>query len=122
MNRSRRFRLGLLALLTVTTFVVMLTFVLQGVMREERASYFILFDENVKGMVVGSKVNFQGVPIGMVRDIRFQGGRTKVELSIDPHRAEIQDITKARLVLAKAARIVLQNGLAVLGLSAPERM
>lgn len=97
MNRSRRFRLGLLALLTVTTFVVMLTFVLQGVLREERASYFILFDENVKGMVVGSKVNFQGVPIGMVRDIRFQGGLTKVELSIDPHRAEIQDITKARL-------------------------
>jgi phospholipid/cholesterol/gamma-HCH transport system substrate-binding protein len=97
MNRSRRFRLGLLALLAVTTFVIMLTFVLQGVLREERASYFILFDENVKGMVVGSKVNFQGVPMGMVRDIRFEGGRTKVELSVDPHRAEIQDITKARL-------------------------
>ena len=35
---------------------------------------------------------------------------------------EPEHITKARLVLAKAARIVLQNGLAVLGLSAPDRM
>ena len=35
---------------------------------------------------------------------------------------EPEHITKARLVLAKAARQVLANGLALLGISAPERM
>ena len=35
---------------------------------------------------------------------------------------EPERITSARLVLAKAARIVLRNGLALLGISAPERM
>jgi len=35
---------------------------------------------------------------------------------------EAPEVTQARLALAKAARIVLANGLAVLGISAPERM
>ena len=35
---------------------------------------------------------------------------------------EPEAITRARLVLAKAARIVLHNGLALLGIGAPERM
>jgi arginyl-tRNA synthetase len=35
---------------------------------------------------------------------------------------EPEPITQARLVLAKAARIVLHNGLALLGITAPERM
>jgi arginyl-tRNA synthetase len=32
------------------------------------------------------------------------------------------DVMRARLALGKAARIVLANGLAVLGITAPERM
>jgi arginyl-tRNA synthetase len=32
------------------------------------------------------------------------------------------DITQARLALARAAQIVLRNGLAILGITAPERM
>jgi arginyl-tRNA synthetase len=35
---------------------------------------------------------------------------------------EPEQITRARLVLARASRIVLRNGLAVLGISAPDRM
>jgi arginyl-tRNA synthetase len=42
------------------------------------------------------------------------------------HKAHVlnepEDITKARLVLARAAQIVLRNGLTLLGISAPERM
>jgi arginyl-tRNA synthetase len=42
------------------------------------------------------------------------------------HKAHVlnepEDITKARLVLARAAQIVLKNGLSLLGISAPERM
>jgi arginyl-tRNA synthetase len=35
---------------------------------------------------------------------------------------EPEHIMNARLVLAKSARIVIANGLSVLGISAPERM
>jgi arginyl-tRNA synthetase len=35
---------------------------------------------------------------------------------------EAADIERARLLLARAARIVLANGLTVLGISAPDRM
>ncbi|HEU4564800.1 MAG TPA: arginine--tRNA ligase [Gemmatimonadaceae bacterium] len=35
---------------------------------------------------------------------------------------EPDEITRARLVLARAARVVLRNGLAILGISAPDRM
>ncbi|MGE3174006.1 MAG: MlaD family protein [Planctomycetota bacterium] len=97
MHGGRRFRLGMLALIAGGAFLSLLGFVLQGVLGNDTVSYFILFEENVKGMVVGSKANFQGVPIGMVADIRFQNGRTLVELSVDPTKAEIQDITRARL-------------------------
>jgi len=42
------------------------------------------------------------------------------------HKAHVlnepESIMRARLVLARAAQIVLRNGLAVLGISAPERM
>jgi arginyl-tRNA synthetase len=35
---------------------------------------------------------------------------------------EPEPIMNARLVLARAAQIVLRNGLAILGITAPERM
>jgi arginyl-tRNA synthetase len=42
------------------------------------------------------------------------------------HKAHVlnepEPITLARLVLARAAQIVLRNGLAVLGITAPDRM
>ncbi len=97
MHGARRFRLGIIALVAGCAFTGLLAFVLQGALGDVRVPYFIVFEENVKGMVIGSKVNFQGVPIGMVRDIRFQGGKTLVELSVDPTRAEIQDVTRGRM-------------------------
>jgi ABC-type transporter Mla subunit MlaD len=96
-NTGRRLRLGILTLVAGGAFFGLLAFVLQGVLRNNRVSYFLLCEENVKGMVIGSKVNFQGVPFGAVTDMRFQDGKTLVEMSVDPTRAELQDITRARL-------------------------
>ncbi len=93
----RRLRLGLFVLGTGVLFTALLGFILQNSLGRARASYFILFTENVKGMVVGSKVNFQGVPIGVVHDMRFQDGKTLVELRVDPTRANLQDLTCARM-------------------------
>ncbi len=96
-RRGRRFRLGLFALVASGLFLGLLGFIVQSSLRGDRATYFILFEENVKGMVIGSKVNFQGVPIGVVQDMRFQDGKTMVELRVDPSRANIQDLTRARM-------------------------
>lgn len=96
-TRGRRFRLGLFVLGTAAMFLALLTFILDNTLRSERAAYYIMFEENVKGMVIGSKVNFQGVPVGVVCDMRFQDGKTLVELSVDPTRSTIQDVTKARM-------------------------
>ncbi|MCB9887731.1 MAG: MCE family protein [Planctomycetes bacterium] len=96
-DNGRRFRLGLFVLGAGGLFIALLGFILRGSLDSERVSYFIIFQENVKGMVVGSKVNFQGVPIGAVKDIRFQDGKTLVEVLVDPTRANIQDLTRARL-------------------------
>jgi len=98
MGRSgRRFRLGLFVLGTGGLFLALVAFIASRSLHAERVAYFILFAENVKGMVVGSKVNFQGVPIGVVGDIRFQDGKTLVELRVDPTRACIQDLSTARM-------------------------
>lgn len=97
MHNTRRFRLGLFVLGTGAMFVALLVFIMQSSFDRERSTYFIMFTENVKGMVIGSKVNFQGVPIGVVKDMRFQDGNTLVELSVDPSRATIQDVTRARM-------------------------
>lgn len=96
-DRARRFRLGLFVLAAGALFLLLLAFILENTFTSERATYYIMFEDNVKGMVVGSKVNFQGVPVGVVCDMRFQDGKTLVELRIDPTRASIQDVTKARM-------------------------
>lgn len=96
-TRGRRFRLGLFVLGAGALFFLLLTFLLENTFSSERVTYYIMFGENVKGMVVGSKVNFQGVPVGVVCDMRFQDGKTLVELRIDPTRASLQDVTMARM-------------------------
>ena len=96
-NKSLQFRVGLLVCGTLTVFVGLVLFIVGSAFDSVSARYYILFEENVKGMVVGSKVNFQGVPIGSVSDIAFRDGKTSVEITVDPRKADIQDVTRARL-------------------------
>lgn len=96
-NKMQRWRVGLLVLGSVGLLLVLLVFVV-GVSLGGRANtYYILIDQSVKGLVVGSAVNFQGVPVGAVADIRFQNGKTRVEVKCDPTRATVQASTHARL-------------------------
>ncbi len=96
-HKSLQFRVGALVCGTLTVFVGLVLFIVGSAFDSVTAHYYIRFDENVKGMVIGSKVNFQGVPIGAVSDIRFRDGQTSVEISVDPRRAVIQEVTRARL-------------------------
>jgi len=96
-HRARVLRVGALVSVCSAVFVGLILFILGSGLQDDRVEYYIRFEENVKGMVVGSKVNYQGVPTGVVSDIRFQHGATEVTLSLDPSKATIYDVTRARL-------------------------
>ena len=96
-RNTRQFRVGLLVCGAVALFASLIMFIAGSALKSKRLTHYIAFEENVKGMVIGSKVNFQGVPIGAVTDIRFEGGKSLVEIGTDPRRAVIQEITAARL-------------------------
>ena len=98
MERSAtEFRVGLLTLVCLAVFLGLLGIVSGAALREWREVYYVRFAENVKGMAVGSVVNFQGIPIGEVTDMRFDGGDTLVEVEVDPERAVMQASTVARI-------------------------
>lgn len=78
-------------------FSGLMLFIVGSAMNSVWTTYNVVFAENVKGMVIGSKVNFQGVPIGSVTDMRFVEGCTSVELRVDPRKATVQDVTTARI-------------------------
>ena len=95
---TRKFKLGVVVIGSSVLFLSMVLFILGSSLTSEMVQYHIFFDESVKGMVIGSKVNFQGIPVGTVSDIRFAEGRTRVEISVDPDKAEIQkDVTFASM-------------------------
>jgi len=95
--RGRYFRVGLLVLGAAATFVALIAFTVGSSLHRRSLTYYIRFAENVKGMVVGSKVNFQGVPAGAVTDIRFADGQSLVEVRVGADQGVVQDVTRARL-------------------------
>ncbi len=94
---GKEIRVGLFVALTLVVFVALVGVVSGSSLRRERALYRVRFEESVKGMVPGARVNFQGVPIGAVRDMRFDDGGTLVEIEVEPGKAELQTVTRARL-------------------------
>lgn len=97
MKRKDHVRVGLFVLGSLALFVVLVVFAIGSRLGKREVSYFIHFSETVKGMVAGSPVNFQGVRIGRVEDMRFVSGRTEVQIAVDPAKAPIQKTTVASL-------------------------
>jgi phospholipid/cholesterol/gamma-HCH transport system substrate-binding protein len=94
---TRKFKVGAVVIGSGVLFMGLVLFILGSSLNTNLVSYHILFHESVKGMVIGSKVNFQGIPVGAVADIRFEQGKTRVEIAIDPVKAPVQDVTIARM-------------------------
>ena len=96
-RRSRYYRAGLVVVGAATLFVGLILFTISSSLQRQTVRYLIRFTENVKGMVVGSKVNFQGVPAGAVADIRFADGSSLVEVEVGVEQCVVQSVTRARL-------------------------
>ena len=97
LDRSRKFKVGLFVLGSGGLFLALLFLAIGTSFARDSVRYTIQFDETVKGMVIGSSVNFQGVQIGAVTDMRFVNGRTEVVVETDPKRAPITQHCRASL-------------------------
>lgn len=85
-KKNPRFRIGLVVTGSCLMFVGRSAFIVGSSLGNDLAIYDIMFTESVKG-----------IPVGTVTDIRFEKGNTRVEISIDPKKAVIQDVTRARM-------------------------
>ncbi len=97
LDRSRKIKVGLFVLGSCGLFFALLFLAIGTSFAQNKVRYTIQFDETVKGMVIGSSVNFQGVQIGSVSNMRFVNGRTEVVVDTDPKRAPITKYCRASL-------------------------
>lgn len=96
-KRNDHLRVGLFVLGSIGLFLVLVVVAIGSRIGKQEKTYIVHFTETVKGMVVGSPVNFQGVRIGRVADMRFVSGMTEVSIAVDPDKAPIQRQTVASL-------------------------
>ena len=82
MEVSRLFWIGLIAVLSIITFVIGIFYLQDISIRKSNYSFTVLF-ENVQGLNVGDQVDMLGKKIGKVSQTRIMGQKIAVELSID---------------------------------------
>lgn len=93
-----------------------------GQFLKKQSKYVLYFDGSIKGLSVGAPVNFRGVKVGEVTDIkiRFEGEdfavRTPVFIEVDPDRfSEVSEQKVGeylkRLRLNKMVDLLIQRGL-----------
>ena len=80
-------------------------------------TFVVYFDGSVRGLNIGAPVDFQGVRVGSVIDIRVQHSsqtnefRTPVYIQIEPSRTGQADIRKSREERRKYFHFLIERGL-----------
>jgi phospholipid/cholesterol/gamma-HCH transport system substrate-binding protein len=70
---------------------------LTGVNRKELDSYYIEFQENISGLGEGSKVTYNGVPVGKVTGLKVtQANRVGVTIGVDPSKVTLREGVMAK--------------------------
>jgi paraquat-inducible protein B len=89
----------------------------RGQLFTETRAFVLYFDGSVKGLNVGAPVDFQGVKIGSVTDIRVQylartdEFRTPVYIQIEPDRVGEEQAPKGREESKQFVQSLIQRGL-----------
>lgn len=107
-TRQEKIRAGVFVAASVGLLVFFLTFLKYYSSLEESREYFFLFSGSVGGLDKGSKVAFNGVPIGKVKDIGFTPkdlSSIKVVLSINTP-AEVLPILEDTRVSLKYVSLI----------------
>jgi ABC-type transporter Mla subunit MlaD len=97
-TRTQKAKVGIF-LLGSLGLIVLGGLYVSGLRTEERTEFFIVFDESVSGLSNGSPVQYLGVPVGNVTDIRVTAAnRVQVAISVSDRRVTLRAGTKATLV------------------------
>jgi phospholipid/cholesterol/gamma-HCH transport system substrate-binding protein len=117
MSRSRRdlVRVGIFTLVSVGILVASLLWLAGSSLLRPRDTYRVLFDSSVSGLSAGAQVEYQGVVVGRVRDIRLTGDiPPKVSVIVDLHpKTPVRRDTEAALLgslVTNIQYIELQGG------------
>jgi paraquat-inducible protein B len=106
------FIIGAVALIVIGLLVLG-----RGHFFSELQTFVLYFDGSVKGLNVGASVDFQGVRVGSVIDIKVQHFsqtnefRTPVYIQIEPSRTGQADIRKSREERRKYFHFLIERGL-----------
>jgi len=98
---TRRQKIEVGAFLTVAAVLLAAVLgALIGVRRTDLVSYRIEFQENVAGLTEGSKVTYQGVPVGKVTDVVISKENIVcVKIGIEPRRIQLRKDVQAKLTM-----------------------
>lgn len=117
-TRAQKAKVGVFLLLCVAVIVFGGLFV-SGLRTEERAEYYIVFEESVAGLSIGSPVQYMGVPVGGVKDITVtEINRVEVTILVSTAKVMLREGTKATLVTynlaagTMAVSLALEKGVA----------
>lgn len=83
-TRANYVAVGAFVLAMVVLAVVAVLWLARGALTTELANYFIYFDGPVTGLRAGAEVDYNGVPVGKVRDVRIDPGNVeKIRVTIE---------------------------------------
>ncbi|MBB4210914.1 phospholipid/cholesterol/gamma-HCH transport system substrate-binding protein [Rhodothalassium salexigens DSM 2132] len=68
-TRAHHLLIGIFMLVVIIGLFVFIIWLSRGDLNEKRTAYDIFFEGSVAGLSVGSTVQFNGIPVGQVRDI-----------------------------------------------------
>ncbi len=85
-SRVNKFKLGLFVLIGSSLALIALIWIGASQFFQKKATYVSYFQESVKGLQKGATVNYRGVAIGRVADIRLapDGRLIEVVMNLDP--------------------------------------
>ncbi len=86
-SRVNKFKLGLFVLIGFSLALIAIIWIGASQFFQKKATYVSYFQESVKGLQKGATVNYRGVAIGRVADIRLapDGRLIEVVMNLDPN-------------------------------------
>ena len=112
-TRAQKAKVGVFLLGCVALIVLGGLFV-SGLRTEERVEYYIIFDESIAGLSIGSPVQYMGVPVGTVKDITVTDtNRVEVAILVSTGKVTLREGTAATLVSYNLAAGTMAVSLAI---------
>jgi len=98
-TRKQKMKVGAFLLMCVS-LAASGAILISGLNTENGVRYWVEFDESVFGLYEGGMVQYMGVPVGKVENIRVTPNRrAHVDVVVNPDKVTLNDGVEAQLVL-----------------------